>query len=532
MSSRRDLAKATATVTLWNGVSRASGFLRVLAVGGAVGTTYLGNTYQTANLVSNVLFELLAGGLLAAVLVPAFVARFDADDEAGAVEQAGRVLGLALAGLGVIVAAGIVLRDPLMRALTLAVDDTSVRNAEVRLGTYFLWFFLPQLLLYAIGAVATALLHARRRFAAAAFAPVANNAIVIATMVVYWALRSGRPDLALSSSEKLVLAIGTSSGVLAMAVVPVVAAYRAGLRLRPRWGPWDGAMEPLLRAGAWAGGHLGFNQAIVLLTLVLANRVEGGVVAYTIAFNFFLLPHALLSNPIYTTLYPELATHAAAGDPARFAATLSGGLRLGALVLLPAAALLAVLGEPTLRLVRVGAFDASGARLAAAVLAAYALGLLGYSTFFLLTRAAYALDDVRSPTIVNAGVAAVAATLMFGGATVADGDWRVIGLGLAHSIAVSGGAAALAWRLQPGGGGGVAQGVVSAIVRCGVAAVTAAGAGLGARALLGGEGRSEALVALVVGGLSVGATYVVALRALGSPELARLPALLREAVGR
>ena len=49
----------------------------------------------------------------------------------------------------------------------------------------------PQLVLYAVGAVATALLNADRRFTAAAVAPVFNNLVVIATMVAFRAMRGG-----------------------------------------------------------------------------------------------------------------------------------------------------------------------------------------------------------------------------------------------------------------------------------------------------------------------------------------------------
>ncbi|MDQ4098170.1 MAG: murein biosynthesis integral membrane protein MurJ, partial [Actinomycetota bacterium] len=67
---RSGLRASTAAVTAGNLASRVTGFLRVLAIGLVLGTTFAGNTYQTANLVSNVLFELLAAGLLSSVLVP------------------------------------------------------------------------------------------------------------------------------------------------------------------------------------------------------------------------------------------------------------------------------------------------------------------------------------------------------------------------------------------------------------------------------------------------------------------------------
>jgi len=143
------LLRSTASITAGNVASRITGFVRVLAIGAALGTTFLGNTYQTSNLVSNILFELLAAGLLSSVLVPTFVGFIDAGHREDAEHVAGAVLGVVLAVLGVVLAAGLLLRPWIMRMLTVAVSDPGVRHQEVVLGSFLLWFFLPQLLLYA-----------------------------------------------------------------------------------------------------------------------------------------------------------------------------------------------------------------------------------------------------------------------------------------------------------------------------------------------------------------------------------------------
>src|SRR5205807_9748250 len=179
------LLRSAATITAWNAVSRVSGFVRVLAVGAAVGTTFLGNTYQSANLVSNVLFDVVAAGLLSAPLVPVFVSLLDRRRHQDAERLAGSVLSLSLVGLGGVVVVGVIARAGIMRLLTADVHDAAVRAAEVRLGAFLLWFFLPQVVLYGVGALATAVLHATHRFAAASAAPVANNVVVTATMVAF-----------------------------------------------------------------------------------------------------------------------------------------------------------------------------------------------------------------------------------------------------------------------------------------------------------------------------------------------------------
>ncbi len=515
-------AGPTAQVTAGNVASRATGLLRVLAIGGALGTTFLGNVYQTANLVSNLLFELLAAGMLSSVLVPPFVALLDADRRDDAERLAGALLGVTLAAMAAVTCAGLLARPWIMRALTVAVPDAAVRREEIRLGSFLLVFFVPQVLLYAVGAITTAVLHSARRFAAAALAPVANNVAVIATMGLFWAMtHDGGAGLDLSLGPKLVLAVGTTLGVLAMTAVPVLAARRAGFHLRPRWDPRHPGLRAIGRAGVWGGAALAASQVLLATTLVLANRVEGGVVAYQIAFTMFLLPHALLAHPVLTTLYPRLAADAVERRWAAFAAALGKGARTIVFTTAAAAALLAVLGEPALRLVRVGALDPDGARLVGDVLAAYALGVTGYAGIHLLTRASYAAGDVRTPAAVGLGVAVGGSALMVAAYSAASGDGRVVVLGLAHSAAMVVGAGVMVALLRRRVGEPVP--VVAAAARAVLAGLVAALVATGAARAVGDPDGSRLMAALtlMVGGLAGGAAYLAVQRLVRAPELHR-----------
>jgi putative peptidoglycan lipid II flippase len=430
-------------ISAGNALSRATGFVRVVAVGAALGTTYLGNTYQSANLVSNVLFEVLAAGMLSAPLVPAFVGLLDTGREREAERLAGALLGPALLGLGVLVVVLAVGGRAVMQLLTMGVDDPAVREAEVRLGAFLLWFFLPQMLFYAVGAVTTAMLNARRRFAAAALAPIANNVVVTATMVAFMLVGPGEPTMGLSTGDKLLLGLGTTGGVLAMTLVPVLALRRLGMRLRPRLARGVPALREVARAGAWAGVLLAATQLLIGVTLVLANRVAGGVVAFQIAFTFFLLPFALLAHPVITAVFPTLAEHVHAGDRAAFRRETGSALSRVLVLVVPASAMTAALAAPVLGLVRLGEMDRAGVRFVGRVLAAYAVGLGGYAAFQLLARAATAAGEGKLAALVGLGVTAVGAVLMTVLSSAAEGRDRVVVLGLAHSVAVTLGAVVL-----------------------------------------------------------------------------------------
>ncbi len=516
------LLRSTAAITAGNVASRVTGFVRVLAVGAALGTTFLGNTYQTSNLVSNILFELLAAGVLSSVLVPTFVGLIDTGRRDDAEHVAGSVLGVCLAVLGTVLVVGLAVRPWIMRVLTLAVTDPAVRRQEVALGAFFLWFFLPQLLLYAAGAVATALLNGARRFAGPAFAPVANNVVVIGTMAAFWVLHGRHGGLSLTTAERLVLAVGTTGGVVAMTVVPVVAAWRAGLRVRPRWDPRHPAVKALARPGAWAVGFLAMNQVLIAVTLVLANRVAGGVVAYQIAYTFFLLPYAILAQPTMTALFPRLSSDAVAERWTRFSSSVGAGVRLVLFLVLPATALMAALARPVLRIMQLGALNGAGVDLVAKVVAAYALGVAGWSVLQLATRASYAVHDTRTPTLVATGVTALASALMLWWFWQSSGDGRVVSLGLAHSVAMAAGAVALVVLVARHVGQRFAVG--RSLVRSLVCAGPAYGAARGVAAVLPSGSRVDAVLIVVVGSALAVGVYVGLQWAARAPEFKGVPA--------
>ncbi len=116
-----------------------------------------------------------------------------------------------------------------------------------------------------------------------------------------------QPSLHLTVPQILVLAGGTTLGVIVFCGLPVVAVIRSGFSLRPRFDRHHPAVRHIGRLGGWAAMQLATTQVLLIAILVLSNRVTGGEIAYEAAFRFFLLPHALLTLPILTALFPALS---------------------------------------------------------------------------------------------------------------------------------------------------------------------------------------------------------------------------------
>jgi putative peptidoglycan lipid II flippase len=525
-----DLARSTATMTLLTLASRVTGLIRIAVVTAVLGDTFLGNTYQSANTVPNLLFELLAAGVLQATLIPTLVGLLDAGKEDEADHVAGAVLGSAMVLLAGLAVVGAVTAPLLARGLLHGIADPEVRHRQVHLATVLLWCFLPQVVLYAANTVATASLNARHRFGIPVFAPLLNNVVVTASYGLFAFLRHGAdPDVPLRAVETAVLGLGTTAGVIAFCALPVVAARRAGARLRPRIDPRHPQVRRIARLGGWAAAFLAATQVLLAVVLVLANRVEGGVVAWQLAFTLFLLPHALAALPVLTTLFPTLARQHAQGDEAAFARSVGTGVRSISFLVLPAAAALLALGRPLAQALRVGHFGASGADQVALALAAFAPGLIGYGCFLFLARALYARGDTRTPALVNLVVVTAAGVLMVGAFGLAHGSARVAALAGVHSAAYLAGAGALLrlvrQRVPDLAGERVLRGVAGA-----VAAAVLAGAVMGgSRLAFHPPGRLGGLATVVLGGALGLATYLVASPALGGPTAAQLPGLLRGA---
>jgi putative peptidoglycan lipid II flippase len=437
------------------------------------------------------------------------------------------VLGLAGAGLAVLAALGMLLAPWVMRLLVSGVDSASVRDDEVHLGTLLLLLFLPQVLMYAGGMVATAVLNARHRFAVPVFAPTINNVVVTASYALFWVLRDGKePSLHLSAAETLVLGGGTTLGVVAFCLVPIAASVRAGVSLRPRFDRRNPNVRRVAKRGIWAAMFLAATQLLIGVVLLLANSVEGGVVQYQVAFTVFLLPHALFALPVLTALFPTMARHHAAGDEVAYARTVSSGLGAIAYLVLAAGAAMIALADPIAHAVRFAEFSETGANHVAAALRAFAPGLLGYGGLLFLARACYATGDTKTPAAVNAGVVVGGGIAMAVAVALAPDSDAITAIAAAHSGAYLCGALALGVivaRRHRGATAGIVRSLAAAV---GAAAVAGVVMWL-IEGVLPGASRTGALAEVAVGGACGIAVYAVVAALLGGPRPSTLPSLLR-----
>ncbi|MBO0729423.1 MAG: murein biosynthesis integral membrane protein MurJ [Acidimicrobiaceae bacterium] len=392
------LARNSAVMAGGTFLSRLTGFARVLLVATVLGTSGLGDAYNLANSVPNIVYDLLLGGILSATLVPVFVEEFSKDD----IEEGDRAISVVLttvcAALAVISVA-LYFLAPLVLRFYLLLNHGSAAAAERAVGTSLLRMFAPQVLLLGAIVVSTALLNARRRFAAAAFSPVANNLIAIAAIL---ATRSIAANLNVGPFRTehralLVLGLGTTLGYLVQLLLQIPSMRLAGISLRPSWNLHHPAVRRVASLSVWLIGVVIANQVALNVILVIAASTSGDATVYTTAYQFFQLPYALFTVSVASALTPDLAERWTNQDRLGFQRRVIAGLRVALGILVPAAAGYAIVAQPLIKLaVDYGHVTPSGAHNIGASLALFAIGLPGFSAFVLLMRAFQAMQDTRT----------------------------------------------------------------------------------------------------------------------------------------
>jgi putative peptidoglycan lipid II flippase len=528
------LARSTAVMATGTLLSRVTGLLRVtvLVATLGVGESRLADVYNVANTTPNIIYELVLGGILSSIFVPVFVEVRTTRGPRQAWHVARATMTIAMVGLGLLALATMATSSWIIR-LYIHSGSPQERAEAIRLGGQLLAMFMPQIVFYGVGAVMTGLLNANRRFGVPMFAPILNNLVVVAVGLTFHFLVGQQvPQVGeVTTGQKLLLGLGTTAGVAAMTLVQWPFLRRIGFRFHFVWNWRDQAIRKMATLSAFTVGYVITNQLGYLLVPVLAYGVQGGYTAYSTAFIFFQLPHGVFAVSVMTALLPPLSEHAVAADWDAFRSTLARGIRLTAAVLLPAALGYLALAGPIVRLLlEHGVVTGASTELLTRVLVVFVLGLVPFSTFQLLLRAFYALQDTRTVFLVNlvsVGVNVVVDLLLF---NLLPERWKIPGLALGHATSYTVGSVLLFVYLsrRVGGleGGRILRSLGRMLVAGVAMAVIAALLGWAAGGLLE-PGFLRDLVTVMVGVVAGLVSYLLLGRLLRIQELGLLLEVVR-----
>ena len=397
----RQIARAAGIVMIAYILSTLVGVVRGMVVSHAFGTSVSLDSFNAANRVTELLFNLTAGGALGSAFIPMFTGFLTRKDQKGAWRLASGVVNSVLIVL-VLVSTLMWIFAPFLveRGLFALVPDSSV--AQLADTARLLRIMLPTVIIFGISGLVMGMLNAHQVFLWPALAPAAYSLGIILGVVLLpesWGIER--------------LAIGTVIGAMGHLLLQLPALFRLPARKYDlAAGFRDGPVRKVLRLmlpRIFGAGIVQLN--FVANTIISLSLGAGSASALTWAFTLMLMPQAAIAQSAGTASLPTLSAQVELGKTEDFRQTLSNIVRVMLLLALPATVGLVLLRVPLVRvLYERGSFDATSTRMVAWALLWYALGLIGHSLVEVLSRAFYAMHDTKTPVLV--GVAAMTGNIL------------------------------------------------------------------------------------------------------------------------
>jgi putative peptidoglycan lipid II flippase len=530
------LLRSSGGMALGTLASRLTGFLSNLLLAYAIGVSFLSTSYNDANTLPNVVYNLMLGGILTSVVVPLLVtaARRDADRGEGYFQ---RIFSLAAIALG-----AITLVATVAAALIVGLYAHTIHGPERHVMVLFAYFFMPQIFFYGMSSLAGAILNARGRFAAPMWAPVVNNVVVIVVLSIYVAVAGlGKTPKTITPAEIQLLGIGATLGIVAQSFALFPSLLRAGFRPRPTFAFRRAEVAGIGRMAGWLAGYVITTQISFFSTLVIANAASvhatsAGYPSYFNAYLLFQMPYAVVGISVITALLPRMSAHASARRYSRVRADFSTGIRVSSVIVVPSALLLAALGAPLAEfLFGHGSTSISDAHYIGEVFAVFSLGLIPYMTFQLLLRVFYSLHDSRTPCYI--GVVTMTTNVVVNVISLNVLPARQVDLGLAAGFGIANLVGSIvAWRLLIRRVGSLdGRAITRSLVKMHIAAIPAAMFAIEMnftiRAIIP-PGTAYGLVTVLVGGGGGLLLYFLIARSLRVTEISGLLATVGARFGR
>ncbi len=522
------VARHSLSVAAGAAASRATGLGRMAVAAAVLGPTFLANIYSTMSLLPGLLHMMMAGPLVAALIIPPLVRHLDRGDQRAASRLANAAFGLILSGfLGATALA--LIASPLLKRLLLLSVPPELQEHSAQAASILLMLMLPQLICSGITSVAISAQQARGRFGFPAAAQIVENLGVITVLLI---ARAGAPagysaDTA-DTRFLLTIGLGTTAAAVLQAFAQWLGARAAGLTLRPtfRWDESD--IREILRLALPSIGTATIGTFPLFALVIVAGLVPGGVIAMHLGVQFSMLPIAMGAQPISQALLPHLARLRAAGDP-RASAEYRSAVGMALWVAVPAALGLFVLSGPIARVVALGEMaNPRGVELIRVAISAYGLAVPGLAVTVVAAQAAYASRDAFGP-FRNAVLRALLVVPMFAVAAFWARDTNTLWLlGLGAAVAETTGAIVLDHRVRSGTPN--AEPIVRWIARDLVLGALAVSAAWGVQAALAEHapaGRAAGLAALLAAAAVGFVVYVSTQLMAGAPEFAGLGSQLR-----
>ena len=430
--SDNQLMRASSVMAVGTIASRITGLIRNLLLVALLGTALLGDTYNVANTMPNILYNLLIGGALTAVFVPQIV-RSLRDSDGGN----GFISGLftaTLTFLFTITVIGVLLAPQIVKIYA----PEFAGRPEFDITVTLMRYCLPQIFFLGLFALLSQIANAKGRFGPMMWAPVINNLIVI-TLFSYLLLNKDELTLAsINSSDLLWLGIGTTAGYAAQALILFPVLVKSGVRLRVQFNWHNSQIFTSFKLAGWSFVYAIISQLSYLVTVNLATSAAVksaaagistgvGFTPYANAYLILILPHSIITVSVVTALLPKLSNLVIDKKHGEITNSLTSIIKLIGVFTVPAALLFLTFGKLIAHNLYFG-ISTDDADYLGLTLSAFAIGLIPVSINLVLLRGLNAFENLKSQVIGNFIMNLISVILSIFAASYLEPKWVVVGL--------------------------------------------------------------------------------------------------------
>ncbi|WP_241157245.1 murein biosynthesis integral membrane protein MurJ [Adlercreutzia sp. ZJ242] len=400
------VARSTALMSIATLGSRATGLIRTWTMAFALGNTLITSAYQVANNMPNVVYELVAGGLLGAAFIPVYLSQKEKLGTKGGNLFACNLLNLCIVVLGVLSILATVFAPQVIATQTFTVSDTAAVSVY---ATMFFRIFAVQIVFYGIGGVITSILNANRVYFLPSLAPALNNVVVIASFLAYVPLSAVNPDLAL-----VVLAVGTTLGVVVQFSIQIPALAKLGFRWKPRINLHDPALREAIKIAVPTFVYIvGTMVSFSCRNAFSLQAGDNGPSTLIYAWTWYQLPHGVVAVSLSRALFTEMSEDVAKGDVRALRRHITSGVSGTLLLIVPLAGLVGALSTPLMQLFQAGAFNAEDAQYVGSILALWVVSMPFYSVLMYLYNVYASMRKFMTFALVSTVMVAVQCGLYY-----------------------------------------------------------------------------------------------------------------------
>jgi putative peptidoglycan lipid II flippase len=434
-----DLFRASGIMAIGTILSRITGFFRAILAVAVLGTALLADSYNVANTMPNILYNLLVGGALTAIFVPQLVRSFS--DEDGGNGFASRLVTTISGILLLLVLIGVIFAPALVR-LYAPEFTTSGFEKEFEIAVAFTRYCLPQIFFLGLFTMLGQVANARGSFAPLMWAPIANNLVVIAIFAGVLIMQQSISVENITDGQIQLLGWGTTLGIVVQALILIPVVKRSGIRLRPIFGV-AGLGKSFSLAG-WTLVYVLISQIGYLITVNVATSAavrsaQAGIATgvgftpFTSAYYIMLLPYSIVTISIVTALLPHLSKLAIEKNTLEVKKQLIRAIRMCGVVTVPSSVAFLLFGSLMTEVLYFG-ISLEDSRYIGYVLSALSLGLVAFSINLILIRGFNAFEDTRTQVISILIINIISSALSYLFLATLKSDLVTIGLGLAFAI--------------------------------------------------------------------------------------------------